>query len=197
MHPSTTSLALMLVLTMACIPTSKTDTGTTCDFITNGDAEQGDLTGWTSSTETAVAAVESQDQSDGTVTPYGGDWFFSFALDKTATAEMTHSCSPAPDAATCTLSGVVQTEGMGEPPDHGIATLRFVDSGGTTLAEQSTDPLSTESLAWQPFEVQLDVPEDALKLQIILAGTLAYGDYVNVFWDDLELSCEDGVSSAS
>jgi len=34
------------------------------------------------------------------------------------------------------------------------------------------------------------VPEGSSELEIALSGTLAYGDYVNVFRDDLTLDCD-------
>jgi len=48
-------------------------------LLTNGGAEAGDLTGWVTS-DPQIGAVTSQSQSTGTVLPYEGKFFFSYAL---------------------------------------------------------------------------------------------------------------------
>ncbi len=189
---------LALSLHTACFPTTITDTGDgPCALLDNGDAEAGDTSNWTVGEGGLVEAVRVQDQSDGTVLPAEGSWFFSMANDATGSATLVHSCSPAPMARRCTLSGQVQTEGLGEPPDHGTATLAFLDAEGTIIAESSTTELSTASLEWRSFEISEDVALDATTIQVTLHGSRQHGDHVNVFWDILSIECTDAVSSAS
>lgn len=188
----------VLVLSVACFPTTKDDTSTgPCGHLLNGGAELGELAGWTAEPEVAIQAVQSQDQTDGTVTPDEGDWFFSFAIDPADSASLVWNCAPAPEAVTCTLEGAVQTEGLGDPPDIGMASLAFLDDAGVPLASESSDDLSTDSLSWEHFSLSLDLAEGAAEVRVELTGTRSHGDYVNVFWDDLALICFDGSSSAS
>ncbi len=189
----------LLGLTLAaCIPTTRQDTQDyACYELVNGNAELGDLTGWKTDAEHAVAAVRAQEQSDRTVTPNGGEWFFSFAVAAGAQAGLVQACSPAPQAAGCTLTGRVQTEGLGDAADHGVAALRFLDGVGLTLAELISDDLTTGSLIWRRFDLRLDVPPGAQEIQVSLTGTAVQGDTVNVYWDDLALHCDDGLSGAS
>lgn len=189
---------LYMGLTMAaCFPTTRTETGYRCWSLINGDAEAAVLMGWEAVPPEPAAAVTEQDQSDGTVTPQQGSWFFSMARAPAEQVTLTHACSPAPVAKACTLSGWYQTEGLGEFPDEARALVVYRDGDGTLLSETASEPHSTASGAWQHFELRAEIPQGATEILVTLEGTRNHGDFINVFWDDLVLSCDDGETSAS
>jgi hypothetical protein len=190
-------IPLVALALTACFPTTRQETGLNCWSLTNGDAETAGPSTWKTDPPEAGAAVTEQDQSDGIVTPQEGSWFFSMALAAAERVTMTHACSPAPTAKACTVSGWYQTEGLGENPDEAKVLVVYRDDAGAILTETASEPHSTASGAWQHFELRAEIPEGAGEIDVVLEGTLGHGDMVNVFWDDLELSCSDGVTGAS
>jgi len=169
--------------------------------LVNGDAETGDLTGWVTS-DPQIGAVASQSQATGTVYPYEGDFFFSFALgpargsvnDPPATIGMYQTGTTGLDGTGLRLTGWVQTENRSGSlaalvvPDAGEAILAVYDSDDVLLASASTGILVTPNLQWQPFAVELDDVSGAAYWRVDLLGTVNDGTYVNAFYDGVELS---------
>jgi len=197
MSPRLPALVIALALAGSCFPTTRQETGLVCWSLVNGDAESQALEGWTAQPPDAVAAVSSQDQTSGVVTPQHGEGFFSFARQPAQQVSLTHSCSPAPVAKACTLSGWVRTEHLGTPGDQASAAVRYLDDAGTLMDETASEAHAPTSGDWQHFELRAEIPQGAGEIQVVLEGIGVDGERVNVFWDDLSLSCSDGVSGAS
>jgi len=148
----------------------------------NGDAETGDLSGWTGSA--SVAAVMVQPQTAGTVNPFQGDWFFTLASESAASAFLDQNgTSEIGDGPVLRLTGAYQTES----DDLGEAVITLLDAGNTQVAQQTTGPLSTPNLEWLTFSVDIAVPATAASWNVELRGTLNTGSFVNVFYDDIRL----------
>lgn len=49
--------------------------------------------------------------------------------------------------------------------------------------------MTSPSLTWVPFEVEMERPEGATTWELELKGTLVYGCWVNVFFDVVKLGC--------
>lgn len=165
--------------------------------IINGDAETGDLQGWSASSA-MVATVSQQSQSSGVVHPAEGSHFFSLARQPGSTASLTQS-GDLPTGFTCLkLSGQFQSERLTTPDgdDYGEVVLAVLDQGGTTLAEASSGALvAAKTLQWEAFSVTLSAPPGAVTWQVRLDGHLRYGSYVNVFYDGLALELREGDAS--
>jgi len=157
------------------------------NLLENGDAETGDITGWTRSGIQAKA-VMTQEQQAGTVLPYEGSYFFTFAGDLGLFVQMwqadTTGLAP---GNTLTLTGRVSTEDM-DADDFGVATVNIYDGNSQLIGTASSPELTTESNLWESFEVTLVVPSGAASWEVVLSGTREYGSYVNVFWDALFLT---------
>jgi hypothetical protein len=160
-------------------------------LLINDDAETGDLTGWVADAP-PIAAVASQSLSTGTVTPYEGRYFFSFATGQAPGSPigMYQTGTEGLHAGGLMLSGWIQTEGWpGYPlPVVGEAILSVYDAGNSLLAAASTGPLGTPHLGWEPFELALyfDAAE-AASWRVDLRGHLNDGTDINVFYDGLQL----------
>jgi hypothetical protein len=156
------------------------------ELLVNGDAETGDLTGWTAS-GVQIAAVTAQGQQEGTVTPQEGTYFFTFAVTQGTFEELVQSGTDSlPAGTTVTLSGWVQTEDK-SADDFGIATIQILDAGSQVIASTSSPALTTGNLVWQPFQVQLVVPQGAVSWKVVLSGTRVFGTFINVFYDAVSL----------
>jgi hypothetical protein len=163
-------------------------------ILLNGDAESGDLTGWTT-VNTQIGAVTSQGQSSGTVTPYEGDYLFSFAL----AAARVSSGSPAVTigmyqtgiaglgADSFSLTGWVQTESQNGFQDVGEVKLSFYDATDALLGSVSSGPLTTSNLEWESFSVNSAGVAGAAYWRVDLLGTVNAGTFTNVFFDGLQM----------
>ena len=173
--------ALCLLTVIAVGPVSA------LNLLENGDAETGNIDGWTRS-GTQVQAVVEQDQQDGTVYPYEGTYFFTFAANLGLSAEMWQSDSTGlTPGDTLTLTGYVSTEDKDED-DWGEATINIYDGDSQLIGTASSPVLTTMSCIWDPFEVTLAVPSGAASWEVVMSGTREYGNYINVFWDGLVLT---------
>ena len=159
------------------------NSGAAQSSLTNGGAETGDMSSWSS---THVAAVQEQGQTTGTVLPHEGDWFFTMAAVPGSSASMWQTNTLPSGVSQLLLSGMVQTENL-TGDDYGVAVLSVLDSAGHTVAAMTNGPLATASFDWVPFDLQLDVPRSASSWRVDLQGIRVYGSYVNVFYDDLLL----------
>ncbi len=163
-------------------------------LLTNGNAEAGDLTGWVTS-DPQIGAVTSQSQSTGTVLPYEGKFFFSYALsaarasasDPAATIGMYQIGTAGLGASMLQLTGWVQTEGR-QIADTAEAILAVYDATDTLLASASSGILTTANLEWQPFSVELSDLSGAAYWRVDLRGTVNDGTYANAFFDDVRLA---------
>ena len=148
----------------------------------NGDAETGDLTGWAG--PSSVAAVMSQAQATGTVNPFQGDWFFTFASQQTSSASMDQDGTmEIGNGPILRLTGAYQTE-LG---DLAEAVITLLDAGSSPVAQQTTGPVFTSDLEWRTFSIDVAVPPTAVSWNVELRGTLVTGSFVNVFYDDIQL----------
>jgi hypothetical protein len=157
------------------------------NLLENGDAETGSITGWTRS-GSQVQAVMSQEQQAGTVYPYEGTYFFTFAANLGLAAEMWQSDTTGlTPGYTLALTGWVSTEDM-DADDWGMATINIYDGDSQLIGTASSPVLTTLSNIWDPFEVTLAVPSGAASWEVVMSGTREYGNYINVFWDALTLT---------
>ncbi|MEN6428828.1 MAG: hypothetical protein ABFE13_26065 [Phycisphaerales bacterium] len=162
-------------------------------ILLNGDAESGDLSGWIT-TDPQIHAVTSQKQSTGTVYPYEGNAFFSFAVsdardradDSPVTIGM-YQTGTIDDVPNLRLAGRVQTETRGGDCDAGEVVLSVFDMDGGLLASASSGLLTTDNFEWRQFAVELTGLSGAASWRADLYGTVFDGTYVNVFYDDLQL----------
>lgn len=175
-------------LSAACLSTWIAITpASAVNLLQNGGAEFGNLTGWTPS-GAQVRAVSTQNQQSGTVTPYEGSYFFTFAWTTGTFAQMTQSDTTGlASGNVLTLNGYVSTEDMAAD-DFGVATIRIVDGDAQIVATASSPQLTTASQDWQAFEISLAVPPGAASWEVVMSGTREYGTYINVFWDALVLT---------
>jgi hypothetical protein len=153
--------------------------------LSNGDAETGATRPWTVDN---VVSVQVVNQSTGAVHPYEGQWFFSMT-ERPGLAGTLVQTNALPGAVDwLQLSGWVQTE----YDDFGTAYLSAHDGRGRPLAVATNGPMVTALFEWVPFEVDLPVPERAVTWRVELRGTLAFGTFVNVFFDDVRLRGFEG-----
>jgi hypothetical protein len=190
-------MLLLLTLLVSCFPATREETGFRCWMLTNGDAETGDLSGWEGAPADAVEAVTSHDQQAGTVQPQEGSHFFSMARAPADEVTLTHACSPVPAMKACSLRGWFLSDASGDTPDTGLVRIQVLDEAGVLLNETEEGPHSSEGGAWEHFEVRGELAEGDATFQIQLVGLNNHGETVEVLWDDLSVSCDDGVSGAS
>jgi len=155
------------------------------NLIVNGDAETGDMSGWTHSPTGGAAAAQNR---------YGwtaseGQWFFSMVEGGASPVTMLQSGTAGLAGPQLTLTGVVGTEALGGPTgsDSGEALLRILDAGGGVLASASTAEMRTPDFTWVPFEISCDVPSGAARWEVELIGRLHYGGAIDTYFDDLAL----------
>jgi hypothetical protein len=172
---------LLPLLVVALLPGSLA-----ADLLVNGDFEAGDLTGWTRE-NLATDVVAFQNQQTGLVEEHEGDWFLTMAdLASGATAAWQEGVASLLPGNLLVLTGRIQTEDLADD-DFGRAWIRILDAGGATLDSVESGVLVTPSFQWNHFQVVLEIPAGAAGWRVDLEGTLEFGSFVNVFWDDLEL----------
>lgn len=91
------------------------------NYLLNGDAEQGNLSGWVLSGDNILQAVNQRQQTAGIVYPAEGNYFFSYAKLQGAYAKMSQTGLVNANDRRFTLGGLFQ----GEYTDYGIATLNI------------------------------------------------------------------------
>lgn len=156
------------------------------EMLVNGGGESGDLSGWSASGPQAKV-VSFQEEQAGTVLPFAGSFFFtSAALPGSQVVISQSGAGFLQSGHLLVLSGQVQTENLAGD-DYGIATIRVYDASDQLLATVSSAPLATSNQVWEPFQVELLIPDHSGRWEIELEGTLVFGSYVNVFWDELSL----------
>lgn len=190
-------ILLALSLALLFIPCAQ------ASLLVNGDAETGDLTGWytelsgaTAGQSDIIASVLEQQQSQGLVEQFAGDYFFTFANQPTGstggsgdTILMYQTGMNGLDASQLRLTGMFQTETWNSASDEALIRLSVLDASGNTLASAATASLVSPNLEWKPFEVSLDLSplSDAAAWKVELFGTVNSGTYTNVFYDNVEL----------
>lgn len=185
-----------LLITLTCV------SGANASLLLNGDAELGNLTGWTpvltgaSSGNTGIiGAVSSLLQSTGTVTPYEGGYFFSFASQATGSVSnagdtiwMYQTGVTGLDQYALQLTGMYQTETYVNRTDVGEVVLSIYDASDSLLDSVTTNSLASPNLVWQSFDLSLVIPDNAASWKVELRGTDNSTTFTNVFYDDLELT---------
>lgn len=193
-------LALVLVVGLAlpmAVPALATISGNLLD---NPGAEDGDMTGWTSSS--GVAAKTTQPESTGYVEEYAGDYFFSLH-DSSSPASMSQTVdltSLPGTPVSFTASGYVQTElwWSGSPSpvpgdyDEGKLIVEFFNITPTSLGQFTLAPVEHPVLGssmggkdYTQFSLNDSVPSGAVSAVYTLEGYLKQGSRVNIFYDDL------------
>ena len=149
--------------------------------LVNGNAETGDLTGWTGSS--SVAAVTTAEQWEWNVSPFEGDLFFSLASEPATNGSLeqagTMEIGKGP---VLRLTGAYQTE-FG---DAGEAVVTLLDADSVQVAQQTTGTLLTPRYEWGTFSVDVAVPPTAASWKIELLGTRNNGMYTNTYYDDIQ-----------
>jgi len=182
--------AALGTLIIACGGFVATSNG--ANLLTNGDAEAGTMAGWTVDYPGLIASVASQGQSTGVVYPEQGQSFFSFAIAPADQNRMYQTGTNGLGGTTLTLSGFVQTEALGDPTDSGEAVISLLDASTNILASASSGALFTTTAQWKAFLVAVPIPLGAKQWRVDLFGTLHYGSYVNVFYDNLAFQNASG-----
>ena len=172
-------LAIVLISGMASLSEA--------ELLINGDAEQGDTSGWNNLYPLAIKAVEVA-QADKPLAPFDGDYFFSFSevrIGPDNSVSMSQRGFLTDDAKSIRLTGYFATEFQ----DFGEATISIYDSSDNVLTT-GTGPLFNDPVdfIWTPFEISLPVPANATYWQVELKGTVNYGGHANVYWDNISLT---------
>ncbi|WP_145064204.1 hypothetical protein [Engelhardtia mirabilis] len=161
------------------------------ELLVNGNAEVASLAAWSATPEVKIVAA--QVQTAGTVTPFEGALFFTFAGKASGSASMVQGGTTGLSAgALFVLRGRVQVE-FG---DLAEARVRFFQ-GAALLGSATTGPMNPATGLWDTFELPAVVPLGSDRWEVELRGTLVTGTFVNVFYDLLSLSaCNASVAAA-
>lgn len=153
----------------------------------NGDGEFGDLTGWSASS--AVASVRSQTVNNGTVNPFQGDWFFSFATSQAASAFMDQTGTMESIGGRAGQDHILKFRCNYETESTGVGevVLTLLDAGDNEVMRETIGALSTQNLQWRSLSLDTVVPSAASSWKVQLNGTRISGDFVNVFFDNVQL----------
>ena len=183
--PSYLLMCLMLLTGMGSLSTVQ------AAGLTNGNAETGSLGGWLVSSSQRISAKTQLVQTTGDVLPKEGNWFFCFASAPGSFETMEQS-GPIPDGTnTLQLTGFFQSERLSavDNDDFGGVLLQALDSSTQVVAEITSGPLvAAMTLQWEQFSLQLQAPVSAVSWRLEMQGTLRFGSYINVFYDDLGLA---------
>ena len=152
------------------------------ELLVNGGAESGDLSGWVATGP--VQSVTSVRETAGTVLPFDGSNFFAFTEAPANSASLIQQGPFDFNLDKLKLTGWIQTE----LNDEGVAELSLLNSQGQVVDFVRTDVLNTPNLIWEPFNLEIDVPNQAETWEVQLSGTLRSGSFVNVFWDNIILA---------
>jgi len=177
----------MLLLALTVLTTAALANGS---MLINGDAEAGNMSGWT---HTDCIASTGINQTKGHVSPHEGNWFFSIHTNSGGGGSMSQTGTTGLSATQLTLNGMVQTEdlhygdGIGE---YARIFLTIFDDQDSPLVQEVSPIIRTLNLQWVPFEVIANVPQNAHHWQVDLTGTMQEGSYVNVFYDSVSLMPE-------
>jgi len=184
MNPKATP---MLLLALTVLTTAALANG---NMLTNGDAEAGNLSGWT---HTGAIASTGITETMGHVSPHEGNWFFSIHTNSGGGGSMSQNGTTGLSSNQLVLNGMVQTEdlhygdGIGE---YAKIFLTIFDDQNSPLVQEISPIIRTLNLQWVPFELIAAVPQDADHWQVDLTGTMQEGSYVNVFYDAVSLTPE-------
>lgn len=154
--------------------------------LVNGNAESGTLAGWSTTPGNApIVATTQVVETLGTVTPFEGAYFFSFAgAPQSGTIAMQQAGLLSASSRVICLRGWYQTEFA----DFGEAILRVRTARGALIASATSGPLRSSDLTWTPLHVGLVVPEAGETWEVELRGTLVTGTFVNLFYDAMTLT---------
>ena len=187
-------LILILVVCLCAIGFVKRANAT---LLTNGDAELGTISGWTTdytgatSGNTAIIDAVSSGPYSQLFPPPSGDYIFSFiqqyanqTWNEAATISMSQSGSIG-DMDHISLSGYYANF-----DDYGEAVLSFYDSSDQLLGAISSGSLNTSpvNLEWTYFDIYSSVPDNAVMWNVKLSATLMVGNFTDVYWDDIQLT---------
>lgn len=160
------------------------------NLLANGDAESGSLTGWSASSA-LIGVTTDVTQTNGTVLPFEGDYFFTFSNQPGDTATLTQNGLIDIALDSLRLVGYFHGEfisGLGEN-DFGEAILYIFDVDGLLIDSSSTGELQPDSAeSWNEFIVELPLLPNSFSWKVDLKGSREAGDFINVFYDSLELT---------
>ncbi|MHC4751884.1 MAG: hypothetical protein ACYTFW_18670, partial [Planctomycetota bacterium] len=171
---------------------------TTGNLLTNPGANEGDITGWT--TTGNVEAVKSIYETTGLVRELSGDYFFTMGLGrKLGPSSMSQridlSAFNAGTLVSFEAGGYVQTElwpPMATAFDKGKLIVELFDSGDNSLGRFTLDPVGHPvrgsyegSRDYGKFSLSEKIPVNTSYAVFTLEGHVVQGVLINVFYDDL------------
>ncbi|MBN1457486.1 MAG: PEP-CTERM sorting domain-containing protein [Sedimentisphaerales bacterium] len=156
------------------------------NLLVNGGAEEASTAGWEVSNTNVIGSVTVGTQGVGNLYPHSGNRLFAFDLKAASYAQMWQTGTDGLDGPALSLSGCISTADRAGD-DYGVATLTIFDDLGLPLDSTQSEYLTSPSLVWEPWSLSLAVPTGAASWEVRLSGTLVYGSYINVFYDDISL----------
>jgi len=161
------------------------------EILRNGDAEFGDLTGWEpgwGSSMPQVDAVTAQNSGIGWVYPQEGSFFFSFAVVPGNTASIYQSGTVEQEwGEMLTLTGQFMTEDYTAMETARVRLFIYDGPAGALLASATTGFMTTSNNAWEPFSLDLQIPDSAQYYEVHLMGFQDGGEFINVYYDDVQI----------
>jgi hypothetical protein len=149
----------------------------------NGDAEAGDLAGWT--LNAGDSRFRAATKGDIGQKPHAGQWMFTSVYDPGTGASMSQSGTSGLTAKALRLSGWFMHEKS--YADYGRASIRIYDPSNHLLASKTTGNLDAgQDWIWAPFELTIDVHEGAYRWEVEMTATKGPGGgYPDVYFDAL------------
>ncbi len=166
------------------------------ELIINGDAETGDLTGWSFD----ASEIPNGTSIFGAITinangevPCEGDWMFTFDAASTGapsgsgvTARMFQEHALPADAASLDVAVSVASDPNFGSCDPGRAVLTFLDADGSEIPGGfDTDWVLV--FTWTDIGQTVAVPREAVAARLDLYGRLDCGVFANVFYDSVSM----------
>lgn len=154
-------------------------------FLINGNAEMGDLTGWT--LNVSDSGFMAANQGDIGQNPYEGAWMFTSVYDAGSHASMSQTGTSGLTGTALNLSGwFMHEQSYG---DYGRASLRIYDQTDQVLASTTTGDLDAgQNWLWAPFQLSLGVPLGAYRWEVEMIGNKGQsGSFPDVYFDALVL----------
>ncbi len=141
--------------------------------LTNGGFESGSLSGWTLTGSGYATA------NDNWITAAEGTYFIR--LNSNGSSLSQSGTDDLVVGTTFTLTGYARGDGG----DYGTASIVFYDSSDDELDSTSIDISTGE---WTSFSISLDAVDNAAYWSVMLESTYGAGNYVDVYFDGLELT---------